>query len=32
VSHYLLYAAFLAVVGALVFLGLKLRKETATHE
>ena len=31
VSHYLLYAAFLAVVGVLVFLGLKLRKEAA-HE
>ena len=29
VSHYLLYAAFLAVVGVLVFLGLKLRKEAA---
>ncbi len=31
VSHYLLYAAFVFVVGVLVFLGLKLRKEAA-HE
>ena len=29
VSHYLLYAAFLIVVGVQVALGLKLRKETA---
>ncbi|MBR3109454.1 MAG: prolipoprotein diacylglyceryl transferase [Clostridia bacterium] len=29
VSHYLLYAAFLVVVGVLVGFGLKLRKETA---
>ena len=28
VSHYLLYAAFLLVVGVQVGLGLKLRKET----
>ena len=28
VSHYLLYAAFLIVVGVLTGLGLKLRKET----